>query len=167
MHTSGVLLHAVLVLAACVRYLFHLILILNYKRRQQRRQFLRPFKGREPLKNWVWAFLVEYKTFFSISNIFKHFSNFGVEIILIFGNIFVKFIFVKIFFHKYFSWKYFCQNIFTTNIFAKNIFSLPPLTVHHLCTTPTPSYPLFEVEGGDKRTNSRTGRTQWLFLLLY
>ena len=51
----------------------------------------------------------------------------------------------------------FAKNIFAKNISTKNIFSLQPLTVHHLYTTPTPSYPLFEVEGGG--TNELTDRT--------
>ena len=75
-------------------------------------------------------------------------------------NIFVP----KIFLLKIFL----VENIFAKNIFAKNIFSLTPLTVHHLYIIPIPSYPLFEVEGGgDKQTNSRTGCTHVLSLLLY
>ena len=64
--------------------------------------------------------------------------------------------------------KYCCQKyLYIKNIFAKNI--SPSLIVHHLYTPPNPSYPLFEVEGGDKQTEDElTDRTeQCLFLLLY
>ena len=60
----------------------------------------------------------EYKTFFSISNILKHFSNFGMEIILIVGNIFVKFIFKNILVENIFAKKISAKNISTKNIFA-------------------------------------------------
>ena len=49
----------------------------------------------------------------------------------------------------------FVGNIFGENIFSKNIFTLPPMLIPcypYLYTTPIPSYPLFEVEGGDKQT---------------
>ena len=62
-----------------------------------------------------------------------------------------------IFFENIFSENIFGKNIFAKNIFAKNIFSLQPLTVHHLYTTPTPSYPLFEVECDGERTYGPDG----------
>ena len=48
----------------------------------------------------------------------------------------------------------FGENIFEENIFDKNI-SHP--AIHPLHTTPTPSYLLFEVEGGDEQTKRTHG----------
>ena len=66
------------------------------------------------------------------------------------------------------------QNVFDKNIFGNNIFlgrdltSLPHPAIDPIHTTPTPSYLLFEVGGGDERTkDSWTGRTYVLSLLLY
>ena len=71
-----------------------------------------------------------------------------------------------------FSENIFDVNIFDNNIFGKNIFFLPFLHLTSLQTTPTSSQLLISdfwnwVWHNKRRTNLRTGRTQWLFLLLY
>ena len=107
----------------------------------------------------------------------KHFcealQGLGVQ-----GNLFFKKfrnILVENIFDNFFCQKQLCltkivlPNIFLTKHFLRERDFTFPSTPYFppLHTTPTSSYLLFEVEGGDKRTNLQTGRTHILSLLLY